>query len=76
MFVDVFNKKLNKFSFSGRNADKCGQTDRQKDRNDKANRRFSLFITERLKMVAEGNVPVGVLWIHLACLNAAGPTVF
>jgi len=50
-------RTLNKFSSSGRNADKCGQTDRetdrQKDKNDKDNRRFSLFMTERLKIVAE-----------------------
>jgi len=42
-------RTLNKFSSSGRNADKRGQTDRQKDRSDKANRRFSLFMTEQLK---------------------------
>ena len=56
------------------NADR--QTDRQKDRNDKASMRFSLFMTERLKIVAEGTVTVSVFWIHLAWLNIAGPTVF
>jgi len=36
-------------------------------------------IRERLyahPVVAEGTVPVSVLWIHLARLNIAEPTVF